>query len=55
MSGDVDVAQTMECVDGETSTFHAATRFCRHMGPDEKSLACGICKLVCLIQYMLQK
>ena len=30
--------------------YHAPTRFCRHTGPDEKSSACGICKLVCSIQ-----
>ena len=29
--------------------YHVPTRFCRHMGPDEKSPACGICKLVCFI------
>ena len=25
---------------------HVSARFCRHMGPVEKSDACGICKLV---------
>ena len=36
-----------------SSQVRASTRFCRHMGPDEKSDVCGICKLVCFILIFL--
>ena len=36
--------------DGGTQV-RASTRFCRHMGPAEKSDACGICKLVCFFIF----
>ena len=32
-----------------SNQVRASTRYCRHMGPVEKSDACGICKLVCFI------
>ena len=50
VTGDVGDNQTSECVMVETPPFHVATRFCHHMGPDDKLSACGICKLVCFIQ-----